>query len=128
MKNRDYRDYLQDILDAVDDIESFVDDMTYEAFIKDRKTLNAVVRSIEIIGEASKNIPETMKTKYKELPWKQMTGMRDKLIHAYFGIDTETLWKAVKENIPPLKKAIQKILKELNNKQSNYKKRLDESN
>lgn len=128
MKNRDYRDYLQDILDAVNDIESFVDDMTYEAFIKDRKTLNAVVRSIEIIGEASKNIPETMKTKYKELPWKQMAGMRDKLIHAYFGIDTETLWKAVKENIPPLKKAIQKILKELNNKQSNYKKRLDESN
>jgi uncharacterized protein with HEPN domain len=100
-------------LDAVNDIESFVDDMTYEKFIKDRKTLNAVVRSIEIIGEASKNIPETMKTEYKELPWKQMTGVRDKLIHAYFGIDTETLWKAVKENIPPLKKAIQKILKEL---------------
>lgn len=100
-------------MDAVNDIESFVDDMTYEKFIKDRKTLNAVVRSIEIIGEASKNIPETMKTEYKELPWKQMTGVRDKLIHAYFGIDTETLWKAVKENIPPLKKAIQKILKEL---------------
>ena len=100
-------------MDAVNDIESFVDDMTYEEFIKDRKTLNAVVRSIEIIGEASKNIPETMKTKYKVLPWKQMAGMRDKLIHAYFGIDTETLWKAVKENIPPLKKAIQKILKEL---------------
>jgi uncharacterized protein with HEPN domain len=95
MKTRDYRDYLQDILDAVNDIESFVDNMTYEEFIKDRKTLNAVVRSIEIIGEASKNIPEAMKAKYKELPWKQMTGMRDKLIHAYFGVDVETLWKAV---------------------------------
>jgi len=113
MKRRDYRDYLQDILDAVNDIESFVGSMSYEEFIRDRKTLNAVVRSIEIIGEASKNIPDTVKAKYKELPWKQMTGMRDKLIHAYFGVDVETLWKAVKENIPPLKQAIQKILKDL---------------
>ena len=112
MKTRDYRDYLQDILDAINDIESFIDDMTYEEFIKDRKTLNAVVRSVEIIGEASKNIPESMKAKNKELPWKQMSGMRDKLIHAYFGIDTETLWKAVKENIPPLKQSIKKILKD----------------
>ena len=112
MKSRDYRDYLQDILDAVNNIESFVDGMTYEEFIKDRKTLNAVVRSIEIIGEASKNIPETLKANCKELPWKQMAGMRDKLIHAYFGVDIETLWKAVKENIPPLKKAIQKMLKD----------------
>ena len=113
MKVRDYRDYLQDIFDAVNDIENFVDNMTYEEFIKDRKTLNAVVRSIEIIGEASKNIPETMKAKYKELPWKQMTGMRDKLIHAYFGVDAETLWKAVKENIPPLKQSIEKMLEDL---------------
>jgi uncharacterized protein with HEPN domain len=87
--------------------------MTYEEFIKDRKTLNAVVRSIEIIGEASKNIPETMKAKYKELPWKQITGMRDKLIHAYFGIDAETLWKAVKENIPPLKQSFEKMIEDL---------------
>jgi uncharacterized protein with HEPN domain len=113
MKVRDYRDYLQDIFDAVNDIENFVDNMTYEEFIKDRKTLNAVVRSIEIIGEASKNIPETMKAKHKELPWKQMAGMRDKLIHAYFGVDVETLWKAVKENIPPLRQSIQQMLKDL---------------
>jgi uncharacterized protein with HEPN domain len=112
MKRRDYRDYLQDILDAVNDIENFVGNMSYEDFSKDRKTLNAVVRSIEIIGEAAKNIPDALKAKYKELPWKQMTGMRDKLIHAYFGVDVETLWKAVKENIPPLKKAIQKMLKD----------------
>jgi uncharacterized protein with HEPN domain len=113
MKVRDYRDYLQDIFDAVNDIENFVDNMTYEEFIKDRKTLNAVVRSIEIIGEASKNIPETMKAKHKELPWKQMAGMRDKLIHAYFGVDIETLWKAVKENIPQLRQSIQQMLQDL---------------
>jgi uncharacterized protein with HEPN domain len=112
MKRRDYRDYLQDILDAVKDIKSFVDDMSFEQFRKDRKTLNAVVRSIEIIGEASKNIPDTLKAKHKELPWKQMTGMRNKLIHAYFGVDLETLWKAVNEDIPPLKQSIQKMLKD----------------
>ncbi|MGA2385410.1 MAG: DUF86 domain-containing protein [Candidatus Bathyarchaeia archaeon] len=112
MKIRDYRDYLQDILDAIDDIECFVGKMTYEEFAKDRKTMNAVVRSIEIIGEASKNIPERIKTKYKELPWKQMAGMRDKLIHAYFGLDVETLWKAATQDISPLKKSIQAILKE----------------
>ena len=67
MKNRDYRDYMQDILVSIEDIESFVGKMTYEEFVKDRKTVNAVVRSIEIIGEASKNIPEGLKTKYKEL-------------------------------------------------------------
>jgi uncharacterized protein with HEPN domain len=113
MKARDYRDYLQDIFDAVNDIENFVGNMTYEEFIKDRKTLNAVVRSIEIIGEASENIPETMKAKHKELPWKQMAGLRDKLIHAYFGVDVETLWKAVKENIPPLRRSIQQMLQDL---------------
>jgi uncharacterized protein with HEPN domain len=112
MKPRDYRDYLQDILDATDDIENFVGSMTYNQFIKDRKTLNAVVRSIEVIGEAAKNIPEPMRAKYPELPWKQIAGMRDKLIHAYFGVDTETLWKAVKDNIPPLKASIQKMQKE----------------
>jgi uncharacterized protein with HEPN domain len=93
-------------------VESFIDDLTYDQFVKDKKTLNAVVRSIEIIGEAAKNIPETLKTKYANLPWKQMAGMRDKLIHAYFGIDTETLWKASTTNIPQLKSSIQEILKE----------------
>ncbi len=97
----------------MNDIENFVDKMSFEEFVKDKKTLNAVVRSIEIIGEASKNIPEALKAKHQELPWKQMTGMRNKLIHAHFGVDVETLWKAVKENIPPLRNAIQKMLKDM---------------
>ncbi len=71
MKARDFRDYLHDILDAVNDIESFVDDMTYEQFIKDRKTLNAVVRSIEIMGEASKNVPTHIKQERPEIAWKR---------------------------------------------------------
>ena len=107
MKDRDIRDYLKDILDAITDIENFVGNMTYEEFIKDRKTLNAVVRSIEIIGEASKKLPDSLKAKYAELPWKEITGMRDKLIHAYFSMDTKTIWQTVKHNIPGLKQTIQ---------------------
>lgn len=109
MKGRDIRDYLQDILEAITDIENFVANITYEEFVKDKKTLNAVVRSIEIIGEASKNLPRPLKTKYAELPWKEIAGMRDKLIHAYFGMDTETIWETIKHNIPGLKQTIQKI-------------------
>jgi uncharacterized protein with HEPN domain len=112
LKDRDIRDYLQDILDSITDIENFIANITYEEFIKDRKTLNAVVRSIEIIGEASKKLPDALKAKYAELPWKEITGMRDKLIHAYFGMDTETIWQTVKHNIPLLKQTIQKIEKD----------------
>jgi uncharacterized protein with HEPN domain len=97
---------------AIYDVEVFIDELTYDEFIKDRKTLNAVVRSIEIIGGASKNISETIKEQYSGLPWKQVAGMRDKLIHAYFGVDTETLWKAAKNNIPLLKTSIKEMLKE----------------
>jgi len=115
LRHRDIRDYLQDIQEAITDIEEFVANMTYEEFIKDRKTLNAVVRSIEIIGEASKKLPNSLKAKYAELPWKEIMGMRDKLIHAYFGMDTETIWETIKHNIPTLKQTILKIKKEKNN-------------
>jgi uncharacterized protein with HEPN domain len=112
MKSRDYRDYLHDILEAIVDIESFISNFSYEDFIHDKKTVNAVIRSIEVIGEAAKNIPDAVKTEYSVLPWKRMTGMRDKLIHGYFGVDTKTLYKAAKEDIPPLKASIEKMLKE----------------
>ena len=112
MKSRDYRDFLHDILEAIIDIETFIDDLSYEEFVKDRKTLNAIVRSIEVIGEATKNIPDKIKTEYTNLPWKRMAGMRDKLIHGYFGVDTKTLYKTAKDDIPPLKELIDKILKE----------------
>lgn len=87
---RVYTDHIQDILDSIQDIEDFIRGMTFDEFKKDRKTINAVVRSIEIIGEASKKIPKNLRDRCPEVPWKKMSGMRDKLIHAYF----ELIWKS----------------------------------
>ena len=112
MMRRDFRDYLRDVLESINDVEDFVGSMSFEEFAKDKKTLNAVVRSIEIIGEASKKIPESWKEKHKDLPWRQIAGMRDKLIHAYFGVDVEILWKAVKEDVPRLKGSVKKMLQD----------------
>jgi len=113
MKKRDYQDYLIDILDSINDIENFIRGMNFEEFKRDKKTIYAVVRSIEVIGEATKKIPRALKDKHRVVPWKKMAGMRDRLIHEYFGIDVEILWKTVREDIPPLKQSIQNILESL---------------
>ena len=113
MKRRDYEDYLQDIVDSIDDIKSFTGSMTFEDFTMDRKTINAVIRSIEVIGEATKRIPKSIRAKYPSIPWKKLTGMRDKMIHEYSGVDIGILWKTVKEDVPSLKPLIQNVLKDL---------------
>lgn len=102
MKKREYKDFVKDIIDSIQDIEQFIGTLSYEEFVGDRKTMNAVIRSIEIIGEAAKNIPDSIKDMNADVPWKKMSGMRDKLIHGYFGIDNEILWKTIKEDLPPL--------------------------
>lgn len=113
MKRRDYTDYLQDILDSITDIESFIESMDSGNFAKDKKTINAVIRSIEVIGEATKNIPKSIRDQCPSVPWKKMTGMRDKMIHEYFGVDIEILWKTVKEDIPSLKPLMEELLKKM---------------
>jgi len=110
---RDYKLFVKDILDAIDKIDEFIGDMEYEEFIKDDKTSTAVVKKIEIIGEAIKNIPREIKTKYKTIPWRDIVGMRNKITHAYFGIDYEIVWKVVKEKLPTLKTQVTQVLKEM---------------
>lgn len=110
---RDASIYLQDILDNIDKAISFVGDMTYEDFECDEKTFYAVVRSIEIIGEASKNLPEGIRKQHPQVPWRQIAGMRDKAIHSYFGVNTLRVWQVVKDDLPKLKPSIEKLKKEL---------------
>lgn len=113
MKKRDYGDFVQDIIDSINDVENFIGRMDFEEFIKDKKTVYSVVRAIEIIGEATKNIPGQIKKKYPEVPWKKMAGMRDKLVHEYFGIDLEILWGTAKEDVPQLRVPVSKVLEDM---------------
>ncbi|MEW6070180.1 MAG: DUF86 domain-containing protein, partial [Candidatus Thermoplasmatota archaeon] len=91
-------------------IENFTKDYSYEKFMKDEKTVYAVIRCFEIMGEAAKNIPENVKNKFPHIPWKRVAGMRDKLIHGYFGVDYETLWKTITIRIPEIKPLFEKIV------------------
>lgn len=115
MSTRQIQDYLQDILDAIDAAESFVEGMTFEDFQNDQKTIFAVTRAIEIIGEAAKSIPISWREKYSQIPWKNITGMRDKLIHHYFGVNLQVVWNTVKDEIVRLKPIIQEILAQIIN-------------
>ncbi len=102
-----YTDYFKDITDSIKDIENFIGKQSFKQFIKDRKTTNAVIRSLEVIGEAARNIPREIKNRYPSIPWKKMSGMRDKIVHEYFGVDFEIVWKTIKEDLPKLQDMIQ---------------------
>ena len=109
---RDEALYLKDILTAIESIEQFVAHMSFEAFQTDDKTLSAVVRKLEIIGEAAKRVPDEVRLSHPNVPWKEMAGMRDKLIHFYFGVDHQLVWKAVQQRLPSIKLEILNILGE----------------
>lgn len=110
---RDYKLYLKDILEAMEAIEKFMEGVDFDKFQIDDKTSSAVVRKLEIIGEAAKQVPDYITQRYPEIPWKEMAGMRDRLTHFYFGIDYKLVWITVKERIPQIIPLIKKILSEI---------------
>ena len=110
-KRREMRDHLKDIADAAAAIAEFLSDLSsLEELEADRKSIFAVVRALEIMGEAAKRIPEGFRRKHSGIPWREMAGMRDKLIHEYFGVDVAVLWKTATEDVPPVREAVDELL------------------
>lgn len=114
---RSYRDHVADILICFLETQEFTRGFDFDAFVRDKKTINAVVRSLEVMGEAAKRIPEEIRGKYPAIPWKRMTGMRDKLIHQYSGVDLEIVWGVIKTELPPLQPLFEEMRRDLEKKQ-----------
>ena len=98
--------YVADIQESISRIEAYTKGLTFEVFRDDKKTIDAVVRNLEIIGEAVKNIPESIQSLHPDIPWREIMGMRNKITHEYFGVEEETLWKTVTDDLPQFKKQI----------------------
>lgn len=105
-------DYLNDILESIADVREFTAGMTRESFANDKKTIKAVVRCLEVIGEAASKLPNNIRDMYPEMSWVEIVGMRNRLIHEYFGVDLDILWQTVEEDLEPLDKTVKKIIEE----------------
>jgi uncharacterized protein with HEPN domain len=106
-------DYLRDILAYAEKAERFVEDVDFDRFMANDEKVLAVIRVLEVIGEAARQIPRSVRERYPEVPWQDMIGMRNVVIHGYFGVNTEVIWRTVHKDLPPLRGAVAKMLEDL---------------
>jgi uncharacterized protein with HEPN domain len=109
--------YLKDLLDSMDQVMAYLEGMTFDEFEKDKMRIDAVLRNIQIIGEAARNISEEIKENYPDIPWRRMIGLRNIVVHAYFGVDLEMIWRISTVNIPQTQPQLEKVVeffKEIN--------------
>ena len=110
MSPRDWRDRIRDILEAIAEIQKFTQDMDYETFKKDEKSVRAVEMNFIIIGEAANQIPEAVEEKYDSIPWTLMRAMRNRIVHVYFNVDEKLMWDTIENDLPPLIPELEKLL------------------
>ena len=108
--SNEFLDYVEDIVDAMEKAEILLEDVTFEQFEADFRINFAVVRALEIVGEATKRLPITLRDQYPDIPWKEMAGMRDRIIHGYDNVNFRIVWDTVKQRIPAVKPQLQQIL------------------
>jgi len=109
---RETLDYLRDILEMMDKVKRFIGDMSFNEFASDDKTSFAVFRALEVIGEAAKQVPSPVRRRHPDVPWRRMAGMRDRLIHGYFGVDVEIIWETATQLVPELRPRLVQVLEE----------------
>ena len=110
MSKRQWRLFIEDILECIGKIEKYTENMSFDEFGKDSKTVDAVVRNLEVIGEASKNVPDEVKKQYQKIYWEGMIGLRNRIVHEYFGVDLKIVWHIIKEELPALKEKMKLVL------------------
>jgi len=111
MKKRSYRMFIEDILEAMDKIGRYIKGLSYETFAGNEMVVDAVLRNLEVIGEAARNIPEDIREKYSDIPWRRMIGLRNIAIHEYFGVDLGIIWEIITRNLPETRPMITEMLK-----------------
>lgn len=109
---RDYRVFLDDILQAAGEVREYTTGLSEKQFFGDRKTIEAVVWNLQIIGEAAKNIPEEIRSRYPSVPWRDMAGLRDIIVHQYFGIKLDLIWKVIQRDLLRVEEGIRAILEQ----------------
>ena len=118
MKRGSYRLFLEDIIDAIGKIESYIDGLEYGEFSANNMAKDAVMRNLEIIGEASRNVPQKVRESHGEISWSKMIGFRNIVAHKYFGVDLEIVWKIINENLPEAKPLVEKLLEQVKGEES----------